>query len=290
MTDNAAIVTPKPGFYQGVDFDTYASWAAANASTLKGFARTPAHVEHERQTGGKQTKAKELGWLLHLSVFEPERFASEVVVAPEIARRTKKGRAIWASFEAEHPGAYIVDVDTRSRISGMAKALASHPTASEFLSGDGFNELSIVWKERETRMLCKARIDRVANINDWPTVGDAKSAEDASRPAFERSVARFGYHVSAAHYLDGLETLKPVPSGNPFRRFMWLAVESSPPHCAAVYEISDEALAQGLEDRNRYLRKWKECTESGEWPGYPDGVEYAGLPAWAYRRYEDFND
>ncbi len=284
----AVSVTPDPGFYQGVDFDTYASWTAANASTLKGFAKTPAHVEHERQTGGKQTKAKELGWLLHLAVFEPERFASEVVDAPNISRRTKRGKAVWAQFEAEHPGAYVVDVNMRNQINGMANALARHSSVSEFLSGPGFNELSIVWMEKETGVLCKSRLDRVANFNEWPTVADLKSTKDASRRAFEGSIANYGYHVSAAHYLDGLETLQPVPPGNPYRRFMWLAAESSAPYCAAVYEIDDESLAQGLEDRNRYLRKWKECTESGVWPGYPDGVEYAGLPPWAYRQYEDF--
>ena len=295
MTDTAlvepATTTPEPGFYQNVDFDTYVSWDAANASKLKGFAKTPAHVLHEMQTGGKdQTKALELGWLLHLSIFEPKRFAADVVVPPKIDKRYKEGKAKWAEFKAAHPHEHFVDVQMHAQIQGMTNALHRHPTAREFLSGDGFNELSIVWVEKETGVLCKARLDRVAPINDWPTLGDLKSTKDASRRAFERSVASYGYHVSAAHYLDGLETLKPVPAGNPFRRFMWFAVESSPPYCAAVYEITDEALAQGVEDRNRYLRKWKECTESGEWPGYPVGVEYAGLPAWAYRQYEDFND
>jgi len=282
--------TPKPGFYRDIDFDTYAGWDAANASTLNLFAKTPAHVRHNLDTGGKKrTKSLDLGWLFHVLMLEPERFKKDFVVPPKVDGRTKDGKATRAKFQAEHENAELVDIDTFSKVKAMANSLTTHPTAAEFLSGRGHNELSLLWVDRETEVLCKARIDRVGYENEWPVVGDLKTARDASRFAMEKAIASYGYHVQAAHYLAGLEALSPIPDGNPFRRFHFFVVEHEPPYCAAVYEITDEALEEGLQKRDRYLRKWRECNETNNWHGYPLGVEYVSLPPWAFKHYEDIS-
>ena len=284
--------TPNPGIYLDVDFETYVGWDAVNASTLKGFTKPPAHVRHDMESGGKeQTKAMRLGSLLHRSIFEPEKFAIDVVVPPKIDKRYNEGKAKWVQFQAEHPNKEYVDPPLYTQIIGITEGLKRNESTKALLFSGGSSEVSIVWTERKTGLLCKARIDHLGPFNEWPlVVSDLKTTFDASRRNVERQIHNYGYHISAAHYLDGLETLQPVPAGDPFRRFMWAFVESKAPYCAAAYEITDEALAQGLADRDRFLLKWKECTESGDWHGYPPGVEYAGLPAYAYRQYEDFND
>ena len=292
MTSSAASAAtatpPEPGIYRGVDFDTYVAWEAVNSSTLNGFARTPAHVYHEMTHGGKErTEALDRGWLLHLAALEPERFQQEVVVAPKVDKRTNVGKATWAQFEAEHPGAYVVDDDTHANVLAMAKSLRTHPTAAEFLAGRGQNELSLIWEDQEHGVRCKSRLDRVSTIGEWPIIGDLKSTWNASRRAFEKSVERYGYDVQAVHYVAGLDALVRIPDGVPYRRFVHFVVESEPPHCVAVYELDDATLEEGRVKRSRYLRKWRECVESGRWHGYPAGIESASLPAWAFRNYVD---
>lgn len=283
------VQTPeKPGFYRDVDFDTYAAWDAANASLLNHFRRTAEHALHYINTGGRErTRSLELGWLLHLAVFEPERYKSEVVVAPKVDRRTKVGKATWAEFTANHPHALYADMDTMGAVKAMRESLFSHQTARLFLEGVGHNEISALWNDRDTGAPCKARVDRVAPINEWPVVGDLKTTWNAERRSFERSIEKYGYDVSAAHYLDGLETIVPIPNGNPFRRFFFFVVENEPPYCTAVYEITEEALVEGKRKRDRYLRQWVECRETGVWPGYPQGVDYVSLPPWAFKNYID---
>lgn len=288
MNDNRGTTPEKTGFYHDVDFDTYVSWDALNASTLKGFSRTPAHVLYEAQTGGKKrTKALDLGWYVHLATHEPERFKSEVAVAPKVDGRTKVGKKKLEAFAALHPDSYIIDADTSKKVIGITESLLRHPTAREFLESRGFNEVSILWDDDEHGIRCKARIDRVATISDWPIVGDTKTTKDASRREFERSIEKYGYDVSAVHYLSGLEKLVPIPDGNAFRRFVFFVVETHPPYCVAVYELEDEALEEGARKRDRYIRTWKECTESGVWPGYDSGINYISLPPWALKRWED---
>lgn len=275
---------PDPGVYRGVAFDVYASWDAANASLLHGFARTPAHVRHELDKGGHSpTPALDLGWLTHLAILEPARFEGEVAVAPKVDRRTKAGKATWAQWQAEHEGRHVATADHHRSALAMREAVLAHETAAEFFRGPGASEVSIVWEDPGTRLPCKARMDRIGRIGEWPIVGDLKTATSGGRRAFERAAFDFGYAAQAAHYLAGLQEVVPVPEGNPFRRFVHFVVESVEPHLVACYELDESALAYGDDERRRHLKTLAECIHTGEWPGYPPGVEMASLPAWAFK-------
>ena len=283
---NQVVSAPAIGIHRNVSFDDYAAWDAVNSHLLNGFSRTPAHVLYDLQHGGKdRTAALDLGWLVHLAILEPDRFKSEIVVPPKVDRRTKVGKETWAQFQAANPGAQFVDADTMAKAKAMRDAVLAHPTAGPFFSGKGYNEISLLWEDEASGLLCKARIDRVGLIGEWPIVGDLKTARDASRRAFERSVNSYGYHVQAVHYLEGLQAIQPTPDGSPFRRLVFFVVESDPPHCVALYELDDLALDEGAGTRSRYMRTWKECVQTGQWPGYASGIDYASLPAWALRSY-----
>jgi hypothetical protein len=284
------VETPNPGLYFDVDFDTYTWWAGVSHGVLANFRKTPLHVRYELDHGGKaRTPALELGWLLHLATLEPERFDASIAVAIKVDRRTTEGKRAWAEFEAANAGKQLVPSDDYESVMAMRNALYAHPTAGEFLRSPGKQEVSVLWEDRETGVRCKGRIDKIGQIGEWVVVGDIKTAQDASRRAFEGSLYRFGYNLQAVHYLAGLEALIPPPSGSgvdqPFRRFLFFVVESAPPWAVAVYEMDDVSLAQSEQDRQRYLRRWKKCKETGVWPGYPDGAELVSLPAWAMRAY-----
>ena len=273
----------EPGLYRDIDFDTYAEWDALNSQILTGLAATnPKKVRHHQLHGKKPTPAKDLGWLVHKAVLEPEWFEGEVVVHPKLDKRTKVGKATWAKFEATHAGKEIVDADTHEKVKAMAASAMEHPTARELLSGPGQNELSIVWNDRKHGIKCKARIDRVCKLNEWPVVVDVKSTKNAKKWNFERDLMRYGYHIQAAHYLEGLETLFPVPQGNPYRRFALVLIESEAPYCCACYEIEEASLDEGAKRREGHLLEWRDAVASGHYQGYSDGMEYVSLPAYAF--------
>lgn len=284
MTLDGRKPAPKPGIYRGIDFDEYASWDAVNSHILNGLSRTPAHVRHEMLSGGAEpTPSLEAGWLLHLAVLEPERYAAEVVVPPKVDRRTTVGKTAWRDFEAANAGKRLVDADTARKVEMMRDALLAHPSAGEYLRSRGANEISLVWVDATTEVICKARIDRVGYLGEWPIVGDVKTARNASRRAFERAVYDYGYHVQAQHYLAGLQAVSPIPDGQPFRRFCFFVVEVDPPHCVAVYEVDESALVVAEQERQKHLRTWRQCVETGKWPGYGDGVDLVSLPPWVFK-------
>lgn len=274
----------EPGLYKEIPFDEYAEWDAVNATILNGLSRTPAHVRYELLHGGKEpTPSLDLGWLVHLAVLEPERFEAEVVVPPKVDRRTKVGKAEWAKFQAEHGDAILVDADTYAKVNAMAVSVFQHETAAEFFQRPGQTEISIVWDDKEFGLRCKARIDRVSSIGDWPIIGDLKTARNAARSAFERAIHNYGYHVQAVHYLAGLEAL--YPTGGMHRRFVFFVVESEAPYLCAAYELDEAAIAEAETVRRRHLATWKQCIETGNYPGYPQGIDYVSLPPWAFKNF-----
>lgn len=274
VTESGIIV--EPGVYRDLGRIQYERIDAVNYSLLKHFARSPAHARQEMLCPKKPTDAMELGTAMHMAILEPERFAREYVRAPQCDRRTKDGKALWAAFEAEHLGRNYLTDDEWIRCDGMTHAVQQHELARTLIYGPGRNEVSIVWRNRDTGLLCKGRLDRFTKFMGWSVVIDVKSAANASDAMFPAAAARLGYHVQVAFYLDGLEAIAPTR-----RRFLIAAVESDAPHCVAVYELDDDALAEGRRQYQRYLGTYAECKQTGIWPGYPEGIYPLRLPRWA---------
>lgn len=282
--------TPAPGIHRGVSFDDYAAWDAANSHGLITLSKkTPAHLRYELDhAGAERTEALDFGYLLHLAVLEPDRFSSEAVVAPTMDKRSKAGKQAALEFEAAHAGARILAPEKHAKLIAMRDSVYAHPTAREFLMGPGISEASLVWEEEG--MPCKARPDRIGRIGASAVLGDLKTAACADRRTFERAVQSYGYHIQAAHYVAGAEKCVPQPEGNPHRRFVFIVIEKEPPYCVALYEIDDAALNEGDTRRRVALRTWRRCRESGEWPGYADGIDTVSLPAWAFEVFDNSAD
>jgi hypothetical protein len=275
----------KPGLHRGLSFDEYAAIQnAANHSTLEHFRQTPLHARHYMLTGGdEETAALRRGWATHAAVLEPDRFAAQFVAAPKVDRRTKDGKAAWADFQAANTDRLILTDEEMDLCQKLRAAVWSHPTAAEILAAKGMNEVSLVWKDAETEVDCKGRIDRICSYAGWSCLVDLKTTRDAGRRAFESSVQRFGYHSQAAFYIDGAQAVAPRDVE---RKWLWIAVETEAPYACAVYEIEDAALSMGRDEYRKHLRAYAECLRTGEWPGYPAGIDYCGLPSWAYRAIE----
>lgn len=280
---------PDPGVYPGVSFDEYATWEAANYSILRHFRQTPAHARWQMLHQEESSPFQALGHLVHFAVLETERFrAAGPVVAPKLDRRTTAGKAAWKKFETQNVGRQIVKADEREALDGILASIANHASAREALYGFGASELSIVWDEEVGDLVvrCKSRIDRLCEMGGFPIVLDVKTeGKPASTENFQRAVMTYGYHEQGAFYLRGLEHLVP-PDPGVVRQFIWLVCETSPPYCVRLFQAEDAALQIGQEAVDKYLRTYAECTQNDFWPGWPEGIDTAGLPAWAYKRFD----
>lgn len=276
---------PKPGLYPGVPFDEYTRWNAVNHSTLRHFDKTPAHARWHMLHPEPSSKYQELGHAIHAALLEPARFEVEYVVAPDVDRRTKVGKAEWADFEAKHKGASFIMESEMEVLRAIQSNAAQHETIKQVLYGLGVNELSLVWVDPETGMLCKARIDRLTSL-DGPLIVDLKSTHaPASTHGWQMAVEKYKLHQQAAHYRNGLNVLRPLPEGQT-RKYAWLVVETEFPGAVRIFEAEDAALDIGRDQVAAHLRAYKECMETGSWPAWPQGMDIAGLPPWVYKRFD----
>jgi len=270
----------KQGFYKGMSFDDYARIDAVNASLLNCWPE--ARMRHEMVSPREDTAALAFGLAFHCAILEPARFDAEFCVAPKVDRRTKEGKLRWEMFQAEAAGRRVMTEQEHGEIHRMALAALGSAIVQDLLTGKGANEAVVVWEDDGG--LCKGRIDRIAEHAGYTWVVDVKTVRRADPFSFARAVASYGWHRAAAWYLRGLRAVSPHE-----RRFVHIAIEKEPPHLTAVYELDDAAIRAGDTQMTDRLRAFRRASESGSWPGFPDGINPLSLPEWALRGVDGFD-
>jgi hypothetical protein len=275
---------PEPGVYPGIPAEDYHRWDAANYSTLKQFQRSAAHARDILINPPEQSEAMVQGQALHDAVLEPELFAKEYAVAPDVGdRRFKAAKAEWAAFVEESGSKTVLTLAEWNKIDDMRCSIRNHPIAVKILDDAGYAEYSFVWIDEDSGALCKGRVDWFGRLWGNAVVCDLKSTRDASPQGWPKQIANFQYHVQASFYMDGLNTVAPSKD----RTWLWLAVENATPFCSAVYQAEPGMLDEGRRRYKNYLAKWVQCQETGVWAGYPAGLNMVDIPHWAYTSDEE---
>jgi hypothetical protein len=299
MTANPPGEPLKPGIYADVPYDIYSTWPAINHSRMRRLRDdTPAHARWEMLNQQPPAKALNFGWAVHVAVLEPDTWEQQVLEVPKVDRRTKEGKLHWAAFERKAEGRMLMDSEQMAKLRGIRDNMLRHPTARELLLGAGQNEVSLVWRDQETGVLCKGRLDRMAAIrhrSDLHLVGtevgseigaivDVKTIGDpATLRNFERSAYDYGYFEQAAMYSDALQAVLPSASERPF---LWIACETQPPHAIRVFQPDELGMDWGRQEYRRQLAIYKRCAETGVWPAWEDGLETCSVPAWVGKVYQ----
>jgi len=267
-------LTAPDGIYPGVQRAEYGRVPAINYSLLKFFNKTPAHFKDELDNRGPSTDAMVFGNRFHVAVLEPERFEREFVVAPKFDRRRTEDKQAAKDFEAANSHKEIVDADDMATILAMQKQCYRHPLIKRLMEAKGSNEVCVIWTDIQTGIRCKALIDRIVRLDGVTYVLDFKTCTDAGSP-FDRECGRFLYHVQSAFYMHGLNTLARSD-----RKWLWIPVEKKKPFLSAVRFADDDTRAAGHAMAMGFLRQYKQCKETGVWPGYPDEATELRISKW----------
>lgn len=193
--------------------------------------------------------------------------------------RTKKARdgADWARGRGRVP------LLTEQFNAALKMAAALQREIPGLFGEAGHTEQVIVWTDQETEVRCKAMLDwwRPASTlarhpHDRAVIVDYKTCADASTAAVARSIASYGYHVQAAWYIDALDAIGVQA------QVAFVFQEKTEPYLVNVVEVDDQALFFGREKVDLALHVYRDCLESGIWPGYHTGqINKITLPRWA---------
>ena len=253
---------------------TEAEYRAApgiNKSTLWELRRSPAHYRHLIQHPREDTLALRLGRAVHCAVLQPTRYRREYAILPEgLDKRTKAGKEAAARFEAENAGRTILTPDDGAMIRGIVRSIRNTPEAVRLLKG-AKREKPFFWTDPDTGLTCKCLVDAVKP----GAIVDLKTTTDAGTEAFTRDALRHGYHVQAAHYIQG------VQAHNADEPIEWyfIVVEKNAPYAVNVLRADESFIDHGRWQRMELMDVLRGCIERDAWPGY--GANDLVLPSWA---------
>jgi PDDEXK-like domain of unknown function (DUF3799) len=263
----------KPGIYECTN-DEYHEQEALNKSGLVQLAKSPAHFyEWYHAPNEEPTNAMQIGTALHTAILEPDKYDQSIIIAPIVDKRTKKGKAEWATFEKKAKGKIILTQEEVNNIEGMRDSVYKNRTAYDYLM-EGIPEQSVFFKDPKHKFLCKIRIDYYTSMKE---VVDLKSCVDAGYEAFSRAIANFKYHWQAWFYLKGITAV----TGMEHTKFIFIAVEKDPPYGVAVYEATEDMLKTANRQIEPLLDIYAHCLKTDVWPGYKDELQQIELPRWA---------
>lgn len=259
-----------PGIYDGISNADYHRSPALGSTSLKTLAtRTPAHYQHDL-THPKFSDAFTLGTAAHSLILEGD--ASDIVIIEADNWLTKDAKTAKAAALAE--GKQPLLTKEMAQVWEMHDAVMEHSLASKFFHGHKA-EQSVFWEEDGLMLKCRPDAWQPGALIDLKTTRDANPNE------FGKTAHEYGYHQSAAHYIDGVKaaTGEELP-------FHFVLVEKSAPYLVSVVELDIEAINIGRQLNDRAKRIYRECLETNTWPGYPT-TDLISLPMWAIYQAEE---
>lgn len=232
-------------------------------STLQKFRLpTPAHALHAMKADGEDKDCFMNGICLHALVLE-----RKTVFDIDTGRKTQKNPPQTGE------GPYILSPHNAAKVQGMAAGIKRNPEAMTLLESLLEVEIAIFWDG------WKVRLDGFTPLGLLDIKSTSKGADAWN---FAKSIAEFGYHISAAMYMEGA-----AQAGFPCEDWRWIVVESFDPYESKVWRCEHETLMQGRRDLTKLRAKYLECKSTGVWPGYPMGDEGINLPKWAFEKEEN---
>jgi len=287
LPDTAAprpVTVTEPGVYDMPDDAYHADPVPGGSLSSTGARRLlppscPALFAYERENGQPHREEWDLGKAAHKKVLG---VGEEVVIIDAPDWRTKAARD--ARDQAYAEGKVPLLPPDAEVVEAMAAALQEHPFAGALLAGPGQPEASLFWVDPETRINCRARLDWLPDPMEGRRliVPDYKTCRSAAPDELQRAIYTYGYHQQGAWYRGAVRALGI--DGDP--QFVLIAQEKTPPYLVTVAQPDPSAMRIGAHLNREALRVYRECTESGRWPGYTDDVAMISLPGWVERQYE----
>lgn len=232
---------------------------------------------------GKAVHAKVLGTPLGVEVVQKTTVKKDVVDAEDYT--TKSAQQHRDEIIAR--GAIPLLRREVDEVDAMTEAILANPDARTIMEFPSRPEVSAFWQCPETGVECRARIDWLPEPQDGRRLilADVKTTAISAWPAtFIRQAGDLLYDLQAAWYRDAVMALGLDP--DPV--FLFVVVETNPPHDVSVVRLHDAAQRRGEALMERTRRIYAECMATGHWPGIPRGIHTVDLPLYQHYKHEEF--
>jgi len=277
-----------PGIYENIAFDDYGMIPAINHTRLVRIDKSP--MNYRIAPDREPSQAFALGSLVHCGKLEPDSLSERYVMQPDFANspdnkdqkgtRSTSGATSWCKQQVAAFGVQAAEsgrqVITEAQWRQFDGAMAAMKACPQFVRdvNNSETELTIVWNDRRTGLLCKARIDaamRGKKLIDLKTCDDSQSSGPLATE-FEWRLAKYHYDSQAAWYSEGWYTL--TGEKLPF----WFAVATvNKPHQCIYAPVGEMSVEVGRNKNILRMATVLRCKQEDNWPGY-ESPELFELP------------
>lgn len=250
-----------------------------SSTDIKWMNKSPFHFKRFVLDGLQlETASLSFGSIAHEAIFEGaiDRFAAlpdfspiETEIPGKREGTTKKHTITIKSqvedWKAANPDKKVITKAEMQKIKDMKEAFDQCDVVQSLLSEDDVIEQSIIFHDDEHDVACRFRPDRY-NLKRGLCL-DYKTCTNAQEHSFKWSIVKYGYHISAAHYMKGLDRIWR----DQVKHFYWICQETVAPYACAVYKLSMTDLVVGLDIRSHLIRKIQKHKKDNHWPHYGNG-------------------
>lgn len=239
----------------------YRGYPAISRSELFKISESPEKFKYYQDHPEEPTPSLIFGQLFHAMALQPETVAEQFAVAPNVDRRTKVGKEVFAQFEAEAENKTVVTADMYQQATEMCEALMRNEFVQKLLKGE--KEKVFFWNDDLTGEPCKCRTDCLTELGDNLIVVDLKSTENAETEAFMKSATKYGYDFQSAMYSKGVEVNEGKKT-----LFVFIAIEKKPPYAINILQADELLIRRGYDLFREYIGIYHECKQTDNWWGY----------------------
>ena len=160
----------------------------------------------------------------------------------------------------------------------MAAKAMTVPLVRKLLNGK--REQAFFWTDEDTGLLCKVRLDILAEMDGRLVVADYKTSNSAKTEIFNNDIFRYGYHLQAFMYTEAV-----MKNMNLTERpdFIFIVQEKKAPYAVNLVQVTEDVMLAGMDDFREYMGTLKQCMETDFWWGYT-GIygepNESFLPGW----------
>lgn len=239
------------------DEEYHAIRCPSKTSIKKGIEESMREMHTMITEGMEPTEDMRIGTIVHMAIFEPERFERAYVFWEGTG--STKG---WKAYKEEYGEDNIIKTGGEKGWDKLIKPMIDVIKASEWY-GDGFKredcEYSII-AEHETGLRVKGRID--LRFPERHHFDDLKSTMEKSAIGLKHAVRKLNYNIDAGVYGKLHEAAFGVfPSCN-----LKFITKTKRPELATV-EIPYDRMAEGWYQADQVLHQYAKCLENNHFPG-----------------------
>ena len=267
---------PECGFVTGMPNSVYHGITShVSNSRLQKMLKSPFHFFSPSRF--EETRAMQIGSAIHAKVLEPELFAIDYMMLPEIEDRRKPE---YRSAKDVYGEAHVFVGNECANIDAMFNAIYGNDDAAELLKSDGWCELSGFATCPRTGLKLKIRFDK--RLKDGRAI-DLKKTQSVHDRDLSNSITNYGYHIQEAFYtyVDSLICGKELES------FEFIFAEEKYPNEVKVGALDDISRAIGKQEMEKLLDLVVHYSNNQHKPTNNNPRTIFSVAEWKLREFED---